>query len=453
MITERLATFVANRSAEDISDDVYDAARDAVIDTLGVALAGSREPVADIAAEWVSEIGARSSATVWGRTLSSHGAEAAFANGVSAHALDFDDSNPAGKGHISACLVPTVLTLGQVSGASGQDVLAAYALGLETAGIIGRVFGPGHKGRGWHPTVTVGMLATTTAAGRLVGLDADGMASAWGNAASQVGGLVRNFGTMTKSFHAGRAAQTGIVAASFAKKGFTADKTIFDGAGNFLDVYSGGDGQPIDAVIQTLGDPWTIISPGNNVKRWPCCYSAHRTIAALFELMEKHDITAENVTEVSIGFLPGGDASLICTDPHTGLEGKFSVEYIVAAMLLDGPLRMATFTDAMVQRPEIRRLMELVRRIHIPDEKYYSGVDGYNDIIVTTKNERFEVREDRISGSRAWPVSDQERDAKFIDCASTILDDSQSADLLDQIKDIRAADDVRALVKATIPLG
>jgi len=309
----------------------------------------------------------------------------------------------------------------------------------------------GHKGLGWHPTVTVGMLATTTAAGRLAGLDADQLAHAWGNAASQVAGLVRNFGTMTKSFHAGRAAQTGIVAASLAKKGFTADKAIFDNSGNFLDMYGADDGKPVGEVIETLGDPWNLISPGNNVKRWPCCYSAHRTIAAVFELMEKHEITADNVTDVSIGFLPGGDASLICTEANTGLEGKFSVEYIVAAMLLDGALRMATFTDAMVQRPEAQSLMKQVRRIHIPDEKYYSGIDGYNDITVTTKSDKYEVREDRISGSRAWPVSDKERDAKFTDCASTILDEREAAALLDQIKAIRSADDVRALVKATIP--
>ena len=178
MITQHLATFIAERAAGDIPDDVYAAARDAVIDTLGVALAGSREPVAGLAAEWVSEIGARPSATVWGSTLASHCAEAAFANGVSAHALDFDDSNPGGRGHISACLVPNVLSAGEVSDASGRDVLAAYALGLETAGVLGRVFGAGHKGRGWHPTVTVGMLATTAAAARLAGLDADGVARA-----------------------------------------------------------------------------------------------------------------------------------------------------------------------------------------------------------------------------------------------------------------------------------
>jgi 2-methylcitrate dehydratase PrpD len=451
MLTERLAQFVANQPAEDIPDEVYDAARDAVIDTLGVALAGSREPVADIAAAWVSEIGAQSSATVWGRALSSHVSEAAFANGISAHALDFDDSFPSGRGHISACLVPTVLTVGEVSGASGQDVLAAYVIGLETASVLGRVFGPGHQRRGWHPTATVGTLAATAAAGRLLGLDSETVACAWGIAGSQVAGLARNFGTMTKPFHIGRAAQAGVVSANLAAKGFTADGAIFDDAGSVMDIYVGGDGEEAEEVIASLGEPWSILSPGNYVKQWPCCFSGHRTIGALFELIEQQDIDAADVKDVSISFLPGGDASLLSTDPQTGLEGKFSIEYIVAALLLDGKLQMATFTDEMVQRPEARELMQRVHRNYIPDEKFYSGIAGYNDITVTTTTGQFGVREDRVPGSRIWPMSEPDRDAKFIDCATQVLSDQGAADLLKQIKDIRGAHNIRELIKATIP--
>jgi 2-methylcitrate dehydratase PrpD len=451
VLTERLAEFVASQSAKDIPDEVYDAARDAVIDTLGVALAGSREEVADIAAAWIGEIGAQASATVWGRKLSSHVSEAAFVNGISAHALDFDDSFPSGRGHISACLVPTVLTVGEVSGASGQDVLAAYIIGSETASILGRVFGPGHQRRGWHPTATVGTLASTAAAGRLLGLDAKNMACAWGIAGSQVGGLARNFGTMTKPFHIGRAAQAGVVSANLAAKGFTADGAIFDDAGGVMDVYVGGDGEPVEEVISSLAEPWSILSPGNYVKQWPCCFSGHRTIGALFDLINQQGINRADVTDVSIEFLPGGDASLLSRNPQTGLEGKFSIEYIVAAFLLDGVLRMSTFTDEMVQRAEARQLMQRVERIYIPDEKFYSGIAGYNDITVTTKDGEFKVHEDRVPGSRVWPMSEADRDTKFMDCASQILDDSSAADLLKRIKNIRAADDIQAMVRATVP--
>lgn len=451
MFTERLATFVAGQSANEIPADVYDAARDAVIDTLGVALAGSQEPVAEIVTAWVNETGAQGRATVWGSSLATHAAEAAFANGISAHALDFDDSLPSGRGHMSACLVPTVLAVGEASGSSGQDVLAAYAIGLETAGAFGRVFGPGHLRRGWHPTATIGALAATAAASRLTGLDAEGVARAWGITGSQVSGLARNFGTMTKPFHVGHAAQTGVMSAWLAAKGLTSDATIFDGKGGVIDTYAGGDGEPVEAVLSALCDPWDILSPGNCVKRWPCCYSGHRTIAALHGLIADHAITADDVAEVSVSFLPGGDTALLSKDPQTGLEGKFSIEYMVAAVLLDGALTMETFTDAMVRRPEARQLMQRVRRIHIPDEKFYSGIVGYNEITVTTGRDRFEVREDRVPGSRAWPLSENDRDDKFVDCARPVLGEAGTTALLAQLKAVQSAGDVRALVKATVP--
>jgi 2-methylcitrate dehydratase PrpD len=385
MITARLAELVANHPAEAIPDEVYEAANDGAIDTLGVALAGAGEPVAAILAAQVDETGARAEATVWGRPLAAGAAEAAFVNGVSAHALDFDDSLPSGRGHMSACLVPTVLTLGESIGASGRDVLAAYAIGIEVAGALGRALGPGHLKRGWHPTATVGALAATAAAARLVGLDADGVARAWGIAASQIGGLRRNFGTMTKPFHVGNAARTAVISVSLARRGLTSDEAILDADGGVLETYGGGDGEPVEAILATLCDPWDIVDPGNCVKRWPCCYSGHRAIAALYDLIERNGIVADDVEEISVSFLPGGDTALLSTDPQTGLEGKFSIEYMAAAILLDGPLKMATFTDAMVQRPEVRRLMQRVRRVHVPDEKFYSGMTGYNDIAVTTK--------------------------------------------------------------------
>jgi 2-methylcitrate dehydratase PrpD len=451
MLTDCLASFIADISTEDISDEVYDAARRAIIDTLGVALAGSCEPVAEIAADWVSETGAKTGATVWGKNLSSHSANAAFANGVSAHALDFDDSLPSGRGHMSACLVPTVLSMGEVLGSSGRDILAAYAIGLEISGVLGRVFGPGHQRRGWHPTATVGTFAATAAAAYLAGLESKSVARAFGIAGSQIAGLARNFGTMTKSFHIGRAAQSGVMAAGLVKKGLTSDGAIFDEAGNVIEIYAGGDGEPIEDVLSSIGSPWTILSPGNCVKRWPCCYSGHRTVAAMIELIERHVIDVNDVTEVSVSFLPGGDASLLSTDPQSGLEGKFSIEYIVAAMLLDGELKMNTFKDAMVMRPEARQLMQRVRRIHIRDEKFYSGISGYNDITIVTSSNRFEVREERVPGSRDWPLSAPEQEEKFIDCASLVLGGSAAADLLGLINQMDTADNIQSMMKATVP--
>jgi 2-methylcitrate dehydratase PrpD len=451
MITRALSRFVVETRTKDIPDAVLAAARDALFDTLGVALAGTAEPVADLAVRWVQETGARPQATVWGRVLAASAAEAAFANGVCAHALDFDDSHPGARGHASASLVPTAVAAGESVGASGRDVLAAYAVGLEVAGKIGRAFGPGHLQRGWHPTATVGLLASTATAARLFALDASQLEFAWGVAGSQVSGLVRNFGTMTKPFHAGHAARGGILSVWMAKRGFTAADNIFDGEGGIFAVYAGADGAPADATVASLGTRWEILDPGNYVKRWPCCYSNHRPLAGLQTLIEQHGLHAGDIAEVAVGFLPGGDDALVSRDPRTGLEGKFSIEYVTAATLLDGSIRLGTFTDAMVQRAPVRAMMEKVRRFRIPDDKVYSGIAGYNDVAVTTPRGRFALRADLVPGSPAWPMTAQDRTAKFKDCVEPILGSAGTTRLLECIERSIELADIRELARATIP--
>ena len=234
-ITRQLASFVADTRIRDIPPDALRRARDALIDTLGVGLAGSREPGAKIARQYAQELGARPQASVWGTPLATSPAEAAFANGISAHALDFDDSMPTLRGHPSAPLIAAALAVGEVTGASGRSVLAAYVLGIEIGGKLGRVLGTGHYMRGWHTTSTVGTFTATAIAARLWRLDAGALQRAWGIAASQVSGLVRNFGTMTKPFHAGRAARCGVLSAWLANRGQTADNAIFDGKNNVFE--------------------------------------------------------------------------------------------------------------------------------------------------------------------------------------------------------------------------
>lgn len=451
MITETLARFVVDTKAADIPEAVLAGARNALIDTVGVALAGTLEPVADIVARWMQDLGARPQATCWGLNLASSAAEAAFANAVCGHALDFDDSHPSLRGHPSTTMVPAALAVGEVAGARGEEVLAAYALGLEIAGKLARALGHGHFLRGWHTTATIGALSTTAVAARLSGLDATGLQRAWGLAASQMSGLVRNFGTMTKPFHAGHAARCGVISAWMARHGFTADRAIFEGRGGALDAYRGDDGEDPAELVGRLGRPWELIEPGVYVKRWPCCYSNHRAIGGLFTLIERLDLQAEEVTEVAVGFLPGTDTALVSHDPQTGLEGKFSIEYVAAATLLDRKLTLETFTDAMVQRPPVRELMRKVRRYPIADEKVYSGISGYTDVAVLTPRGRFEVRVDRVPGSPAWPMTEQDRVEKFMDCAGRVLGAPGAGKLLELARRCGTLPDIGELVRATVP--
>ncbi len=451
MITETLARFVIDTRASDMPEAALANARNALIDTLGVAIAGTLEPVADIALRWVRDLGARPQATLWGRDLATSPAEAAFTNGICSHALDFDDSHPSLRGHPSATLMPAALAVGEVVGASGEAVLVAHALGVEIACKLARAVGHGHFLRGWHTTATVGVLSTTAVAARLWGLDAAGLQRAWGLAASQMSGLVRNFGTMTKPFHAGHAARCGVLSAWMTRQGFTADEAIFDGQGSVLETYRGEGGEPLTDLIGQLGQPWEISEPGIYVKRWPCCYSNHRAIGGLFELIDNYDLKADEVDEVAVGFLPGGDTSLVSRNPQTGLEGKFSIEYAAAATLLDRKLTLETFTDAMVLRPQAQALARKVRRYRIADEKLYSGISGYLDIAVATPHGRFERRVDRVPGSPAWPMTESDRVEKFMDCAARVLGTAGAERLLDLCKDCLSLTNISELARATVP--
>ena len=452
MLTQQLAAFVINTRESDVPSDVTDGARDALVDTLGCALAGSLEEGSEIAQRWVRETGARTQATVIGTQLSTSPAEAAFANGLASHALDFDDSLITLRGHPTAPMLGAGLAVGEAAGATGKAVLAAMAIGLEVGGKIGPALGAGHYMKGWHSTATVGVFSATAVAARLWKLTGEQLQTAWGIAASETSGLIRNFGTMTKPFHAGLAARSAVVAAWMAKNGFSADTQIFDGMNNFFSTYGSEDGVALAEMLPRLGNPWEMRTPGIYVKRWPCCYCNHRPVGGMFELIEQHGIRADEVTRVRIGFLPGADTPLIYTDPHTGLEGKFSMEYNAAAVLIDGKLTMETFTDAMVRRPAIRALMPKVERFRIPDSKIYSGITGYNDIEIVTTRGAFKLHVDRVPGSPQWPMTPADREEKFLDCAGRVLGSAGAKKLFDVAERCGQLANIAELTRATVPV-
>lgn len=447
-LTERLARFIVETDARALPPDVLQGARNALIDTVGVGLIGSREPVSVIAQQYIGETAARAQAAVWGCSLRTSVFDAAYANAIAAHALDFDDSHPSVRGHASAPTIATVLALGEALGAAGIDVLAAYALGLETAGKLGRAVGTGHYMKGWHATSTMGTFAAAVAAARLWRLDVAQTRTALSIAASQLSGLVRNFGTMTKPFHAGRASRAGLLAAWLAKNGQSADDAIFDGRNDVVSTYSTGDGRPLPELIAQLGAPWEVVAPGNWVKRWPCCYAGHRAIGGTFRLLEEHAIRTDEINAIAIGSMNGSDTALIHSNPQTGLEGKFSVEYMLAATVLDRRLVLDTFTDAMVQRPAARALMQKVRRYTIDDGKLH-GLDSTTDVEIDTTRGSFKLHVEHTPGSLHWPMTDADRRDKFTGCAEPVLGKAGSEALYGLIQRSAGLADIGEVSRAT----
>ncbi|WP_018303333.1 MmgE/PrpD family protein [Wenxinia marina] len=447
-----MAEFVAGTPVAAIPAAAIAAARAAVVDTLGVALAGLDEPPSRIAATAALAPGAAGLAPLWGRGAATSPADAAFANAVAGHALDFDDSLPSLCGHPSVPLCATGLAVAAALSRRGRPVdgttfLAAFVAALEVAGKLSRALGHGHYGKGWHPTATLGVFSATAMACRLQGLDARTTAQAFGLAAAQSGGMVRNFGSMAKPFQAGHAARAAIVAADLAAAGMTAAEDIFDGPRGYLAAY--GDGPP--APMPVPGDPWEIFVPGIYVKRWPCCYGNHRALAGIFDLVARHGIAADDVRGVAVGFLPDADKALIHRAPNDGLSAKFSIEYCAAAALVDGRVTLASFEDAAVRRPEVQALMTRVRRVPMPGEGSFSGVVGWTDVAIDTVRGRFEVRVDHTPGSPEAPMTEADRSDKFRGCVTGRLGAAGAERLFAALGRLDRMSDVAALAALMEP--
>ncbi|MFQ5933470.1 MAG: MmgE/PrpD family protein, partial [Dehalococcoidia bacterium] len=221
-ITESVADFILETRLDDVPGEAIIQAKRAILDTLGVALAGSREEPSRIVLEFVQERGGRATASIVGAGLRTDCLSAALVNGTMAHALDYDDVNDAMMGHPSAPLVPAVMALAQEVGASGERALEAFLVGFEVECKLGLAVGHSHYVKGWHATSTLGTMGAAASAAKLLGLDKRCTQMALGIAASMAGGMRQNFGTMTKPLHVGHAARSGLLAALLAQKGFTA---------------------------------------------------------------------------------------------------------------------------------------------------------------------------------------------------------------------------------------
>jgi 2-methylcitrate dehydratase PrpD len=447
MYTERLARFVTDTHDDDIPAGVMAAARDALIDTLGCGLAGAHDPASRITERWLAANGGAPTATVWGAMSKAPPAAAAFVNAVRSHVLDYDDSSLNLRGHPSAVMMSTALAVGEVTQASGKATLAAYACGLEVAAKLSPALGSGHYFKGWHTTATIGIFGAAAIAARLFGLDAAAVRHAFGLAASQACGLTANFGSMTKAFHVGHAARCGIDSAWLAHHGYTANPSIFEGKGNFIATYAGDGAKPLEALLPTLAAPWELDQPGLYRKRFPCCYAAHRPMAALLDLLERGRITTSDIEAIEVGYLPGVQHPMVHHDPQTGLEAKFSTEYCMAAMALDRKVDMDSFEDAAVQRPQVRELMRRVTSRVIDEPGVYNGLTGYNIVRVRAGGIAHEHRMDRTPGSPDWPLVGEELAAKFLSCARRALPENAVQRALDLATRAAALSDIGELLE------
>ena len=383
----------------------------ALLDTVAVTMAGRNEPAVHIAQDYARTLG-NGNATVWSTGETLHAEAAAWVNGVAAHVLDYDDVMTMMRGHISVAMVPALVALAQTTGASGERFATAHVAGFELMAKFSRVMALPHYRKGWHSTSAMGVLGAALACSVLLGLNATQTAHALGLAVAQAAGTRGNFGTMAKSFQAGQCNAAAVRAALLAQAGFTASESAIDGKFGFLALYAAK--EDVMPALATLGAaPLEIEATGIDIKKYPCCYAIHRALDALFALRTQHALTLDAIESVAVTNSAGGLDALQSRLPVNGLEAKFSMQYGMAAALMDGTIRLSSFDDAQVLRPEIAAFMPQVSVSEAPGEI----LPRWSHVKVTLRNGN--VLEQRVSvarGDAGDPLSDDELLEKVADC-------------------------------------
>ena len=456
-LTAYVAQFVIGTKASAIPADVMRLGKRSVLDGIGLALAGNAAESGHIVRTYLKSLGIPTGkgATVIGTSMKVPARFAAFANGIAIHADDYDDTQLAVAKdrvyglltHPTAPALPPVLALGEIGNRSGLDVLAAYQVAVEAETKICEAINPRHYDHGFHSTATIGAIAAAAGASRMMGLNLEQTRRALGIGASQAAGLRENFGTMTKPFHPGRSCESGIVAAEFAKLGWTATPVVLEAGRGFFKAAGGG--YDPAAIEGRLGNPWTFTFPGVSIKPHPSGSLTHPGMGLMLDLIRKHDIRREQVVKVKVGTNRHMPNALIHHRPQNELQAKFSMEFCMAILLLQRKAGLAEFTDQVVNRADVRRMIEKVE-FGVHPEAEAAGYEKMTTIIdiELADGRKIGGRADFGKGSPAHPMSDDELATKFRECAAWGKLPKASADkVVDRVFNLEKLESIRELTR------
>lgn len=435
-LTQQLGSFVAGLRLQDIPGDALATAKTGFIDCFAVMIAGQRDGVSDLVDHALASSDRVEQASVIPTMVKRNVEDAALINGISAHVLDYDDVTL--DGHPSAVLVPAILAQAEVSGSSGAEMLAAYAAGYEVwAELLVREPTPLHQ-KGWHPTAMRGTVAAAAACARLRGLGPAQIATSMAISASMAGGLVANFGSLTKCFQVGRAAQSGVIAARLAQAGLTASPDALEHPSGFLAATSPGGAADLKRAFDPAHKEWHLSRQGLNIKRYPICYATHRAIDAMLDLVERNGLVGSNVERIRVFTGEMQMVMLRNERPRTSFEAKFSMPFAMASALVARKVGLAQLTDEFVLRPEVQSLFPKVSYELTKDTLDGSAFAPDESVeVVTTAGETLNSEKIRYAkGSHQRPLSQRELREKFDDCLGDAFDNKSKADAFDKLSNL-----------------
>ena len=354
-LTRALAAQASAVTYDSLPEPVRELARQCVLDYYGVALAGADDPLATILLDELAEAGGAAQASIIGRKAKLPALSAALVNGAIGHALDYDDVNLAMPGHPSVAILPGLIALAQQRKSTGRDVVAAFVAGYETACRIGMALRPGHYDRGFHATGTIGAFGAAAACAHLLGLDTEATARALGIAGTQAAGLKSQFGTMCKPFHAGKASQSGLLAARLAARGFSSRPDLVECEQGFALTH--GPDFKAEAALAEPKSGFHIFA--NLFKYHAACYLTHGPIEAAREIRERHGVKPEQIARMTLSLDRSTERVCNIPAPTDGLEAKFSLRQTVA-MALSGvdTASLGAYSPETANDPALVKLRE-----------------------------------------------------------------------------------------------
>jgi 2-methylcitrate dehydratase PrpD len=447
-LTADLGHFVSTLAVGAVPAEARSVVKTGFTDCFGVMIAGAREHVVPLLDRELAGKDGSELASLIPSGERRNVEDAALVNAVAAHVLDYDDVTL--DGHPSAVLVPAILAQGEASGSSGAEMLTAYAAGYEVwTELLVREPVPLHQ-KDWHPTAVRGTVAAAAACARLRGLGPEATSTALAIAASMAGGLVANFGSLTKSFQVGRAAQSGVIAARLAQAGLTASPDALEHRSGFLAAFSPGGNPDLSRSLNGKKREWHLLRQGLNVKRYPICYATHRAIDATLDLVARHDIKAADVDDVRVS--TGAMQMLMLRNerPQSALEAKFSMQFAMASSLVARNVGLAQLSDDFVRSPPVQALMPRVSTVTTEDTLDGSAFAPSEQVEITTLAGKKLASEPVVfaKGSRQRPLSREELRAKFVDCLGKEFSDTakgRAFDKLMNLERVNAAGDLLPL--------
>ena len=413
-VTSRLAEYVLTARLEDIPQDVRKEARRALVNYMGCALGGSRHEAIDITLAALGPFAGPASTAILGRTERSDPMLASLLNGISSHVHDFDDTTPRNYIHPTSPVASALFAYADNNRVSGAELELAFILGFEAVSRIGNATYPAHYDAGWHSTGSIGVFGAAIAVGKLLGLSQQQMAWAIGLAATQSSGLREMFGSMAKSFHPGRAAQSGYIAALLAQRNFSAGIHALEGPRGFAAVQSAA--YDLGRITEGLGTDFDLRV--NAYKPFPCGIVVHPTIDACIQLRRKHDIDPQAIAAVRLRVAP----------------------------LVKGKAGLGEFTDDVVNEPLVQRVRARVESTGDPSVTE----DGVRVEVELAGGQRLRIDLDHSLGNLERPLSDAQLEEKFLD-QSGVLPDAQARELISACWRIEEMEDVAGLVALAVP--